>query len=116
MNIIFEDSITDEINKKYTLLPLDKIYSLELDCVRTAYCALSNISIAELMTLENYVDLHRNMINNYYNRNWSFCEQALEHLIGHWNGEVDTFYNHFAHRVQFYKDNDPGEDWDGVVR
>jgi len=56
------------------------------------------------------------MINNYYNRNWSFCEQALEHLIGHWNGEVDTFYNHFAHRVQFYKDNDPGEDWDGVVR
>jgi len=116
MNIIFEEAITSELNEKYTLLPLDKIYSAELDRVRTAYCALSNISIAELMTIENYVDLHRNMISNYYKRNWSFCEQALEHLIGHWNGEVDTFYKHFAQRVQFYKDNDPGEDWDGVVR
>ena len=116
MNIMFEDSITDEVRSRYTILALDKFYSSESDSVSTAYCLVENIPIPEMATLENYVDLHENMMSNFYKRNWSFCEQAIEHLTGRWNGEVDSFYDNILTRITTLKNTeDLDESWNGIL-
>ena len=61
------------------------------------------------------VMLFKNLMKNYRLQNWKFCEDALEHLIGKWNGELDTFYKEISRRVTEYKDQDLGTDWTGVI-
>lgn len=115
MNIMFEDSITDDVKSKYTLLPLDTFYFADADKKSTAYCLIENTPIQEMFSVEQYRDLHQNLIKNYYLRNWNYCEQAVEQLMGRWNGEVDSFYIEMDSRVKTYKEQDPGPDWTGVL-
>ena len=65
--------------------------------------------------IEQNTNLHRKLIENYRKKNWDYCEQAIEHLKGLWNGEVDSFYNEIEQRVAKYKEQDPGADWDAVI-
>jgi len=116
MNIIFEGNITPAVKERCTLLRLDQFFLKELDKISTAYCVLDYVSIKDMSTLENYINMHESMMDNFYKRNWNFCEQALEHLTGHWNGELDTFYAHFSDRVKSFKESEPDEDWDGIIR
>jgi hypothetical protein len=69
-----------------------------------------------MFTIEQFLELHKNLMKNYRLQNWKFCEDALEHLTGKWNGELDTFYNEVNRRIQLYKVNDPGPEWDGVIQ
>jgi hypothetical protein len=112
---MFEDSITDDVKSKYTLLPLDTFYFADADKKSTAYCLIENTPIQEMFSVEQYRDLHQNLIKNYYLRNWNYCEQAVEQLMGRWNGEVDSFYIEMDARVKTYKEQDPGPDWTGVL-
>jgi hypothetical protein len=69
----------------------------------------------EMATLENLKNLHANLVSNYKKKDWNFCEQAIEQLIGKWNGEMDSFYAELSARIQTFKQTDPGDDWDGVI-
>ena len=115
MNIMFEDSITDEVKSKYMLLPLDTFYFAAAEKKSTAYCLIENTPIQEMFSIDQYLELHRNLIKNYYLRNWNYCEQAIEQLTGRWNGEVDSFYNEMDSRVKAYKEQDPGIEWTGII-
>ena len=42
MNIMFEESITDEVKSKYMLLPLDTFYFADAEKNSTAYCLIEN--------------------------------------------------------------------------
>jgi hypothetical protein len=112
---MFEDSITDDIKSKYMLLPLDTFYFVDADKKSTAYCLIESAPIQEMFSVDQYLDLHQNLIKNYYLRNWNYCEQAVEQLLGRWNGEIDSFYNEMDERVKTYKEQDPGPDWTGVL-
>ncbi len=115
MNIMFEDSITDEIRTRYTLLPLDTFHFVTAQKTSTAYCLIENTPIQEMFSVDQYLDLHQNLVKNYYLRNWNYCEQAIEHLLGRWNGELDSFYKEINSRVQHFKEQDPGPDWTGII-
>lgn len=115
MNIMFEESITDEVREKYTLLELDTFHFANTDTTSTAYCLIENIPIQEMLTIEQFQSLHSNLIKNYRSKNWKFCEDAVEHLTGKWNSEVDSFYVNLMDRVNQYKSQDPGTDWTGII-
>lgn len=115
MNIMFSNSITDEIRSKYILLELDKFYFPDTEQVDTAYCLVENTPIQEMFSVDQYLDLHNNLIKNYRSKNWKFCEDALEHLNGRWNNELDSFYQVISERINYFKDNDPGDDWTSVI-
>jgi len=115
MNIMFEDSITDEIRTRYILLPLDTFRLAAAKNTSTAYCLIENTPIQEMFSVDQYLDLHQNLVKNYYLRNWNYCEQAIEHLLGRWNGELDSFYKEINSRVQHFKEQDPGPDWTGII-
>jgi hypothetical protein len=55
------------------------------------------------------------LIENYHKRNWNFCFQAIEHLQGKWNGQVDSFYDILLARVQSLSQQQLDDQWDGVI-
>lgn len=117
MNIIFATrEEAAELQNKYVVLELDTLRFPGSNNPRIAWCIveLSNLNITEVPALEQYQDLHNNMMRNYRLRNWKYCEDALEHLRGRWQGVLDTFYSEITKRINEFIHTDPGEDWDGV--
>ena len=115
MNIIFDKSHLEQLQSKYTVLELDTFRIESTDQQRTAYCVVENVPILEMAQIESFKNLHANLMDNYRKQDWNYCEQAVEHLIGKWNGELDSFYADLLERIISYKENSPGSDWDPVI-
>lgn len=118
MNIVFATrEEAEDLRKKYTVLELDTFrFTDKLDPV-ISWCVLdtASVTLKDLSQMSQFVDLHNNMIRNYRLRNWKYCEDALEHLVGKWRGEIDSFYAVMSDRINLYRDKDPGPEWDGSV-
>lgn len=112
MHIIFGDQVTS-FKDKYTLLELDTFF--QKGQVRTAYCVVDQIPIDEIHRTLEFSNLHANLIVEYRKKNWNYCEQAITHLHGRWNGAADSFYDVISKRIKEYQQHDPGPDWNGVL-
>lgn len=106
-----------ELKSKYTILELDTLRFADSDQTQTAWCVIStdSLSLQELIELDRYQELHNNMMRNYKLKNWKYCENAIEHLLGRWKGDLDSFYNEIASRIETLKQHDPGLNWDGAL-
>lgn len=115
MNIIFAGPEVEELRKKYTVLELDT-FRMPPDgqCI-TAYALLENVPINEMHRIAEFADLHRNLIQEYKKRNWRYCEDAIEHLLPCWNGELKSFYEILHQRILLLKTQTLGDDWQGYV-
>ena len=102
------------IEEKYTVLTLDT-FSLPDGSLHTAYCVVENIPIDELPKTEHLKKLHANLILNYSQQNWNYCEQAIEQLMGKWCGEVDSFYQELINRISHLKTQTLNDNWNGVI-
>lgn len=115
MNIIIDPEQLNNYTEKYTVLELDTIRILPENRLVTAYCVVETIPIQELPQVESKRDLHKNLMINYRKKDWNYCSQALEHLIGSWNKELDSFYADLQSRIAKYTEEDPGDSWDGTI-
>lgn len=115
MNIILGDQTLTDVADRYILLELDRFRVPDREDPITAYCVLEPLPLNEMLDLPQYQELHAKLMENYRRKNWSFCEQAIEHLRGKWNGDVDSFYQDILTRVDKYKQSDPGDTWDGTI-
>jgi hypothetical protein len=115
MYIIFGDDQVASMREKYSILELDTIRIGAHGPELKAYAVVENIAIPDLPMVESWTKLHENLINYYRKKDWNFCEQAIDNLIGSFNGELDSFYSEIQSRVNSYKENNPGEDWDWVI-
>ena len=113
MNIIFGDNIAELAREKYTVLELDT-FMIE-DQTATAYAVVEKIPLQEMATLDQFKTLHENLMVEYRKRNWKYCEDAMEHLKGRWNTELDTFYSEIYNRIQDLKTQLLPDDWIGAV-
>ncbi len=116
MHIIFGQDRAKELEQKYTVLELDRFQINDSDQIHSAYCVIENVGITELPNLDRMKNLHVELMSNYQKHNWDFCLQALEHLIGKWGGELDSFYDDLRSRIEFYSKNPPQQDWNGVIQ
>jgi len=115
MNIIVGEENAQQVDSRYIVLELDSIrISKETNPIRT-YCLIEEITLDSIFSLEQNRELHKNLIKNYRLKNWKFCLDALEHLKGQWNRELDSFYNILESRILQYQESDPGKDWDGSI-
>lgn len=115
MNIIIGAQNLSEIRDKYTVLELDTIrVQPDADPV-TAYCVVESVTLDQIPMLQEYLVMHQDLITNYRARNWDFCQQAVATLRGKWGGEADGFYDEIESRVQGFRVNDPGPDWNGIL-
>ena len=113
MHIIFKNQAA-EIEKKYTVLDLDT-FRLSDGNLHTACCVIENLPIAEMNQVNNLRELHQTLIVEYGQRNWDYCEQAIEQLAGKWGGELDTFYAELSKRIQHLKTLDLAADWSPII-
>jgi hypothetical protein len=113
MNIIFKTN-APTIDEKYIVLDLDT-FRLPDGSLHTACCVVENIPVAELSLTQSLKELHTNLIDNYGQRNWNYCEQAIEHLMGKWGGEVDSFYQELNTRIQQLKPQNLDDSWSPVI-
>jgi hypothetical protein len=113
MNIIFGNAIHNVPNS-YTILELDT-FRLGDGSTSVAYCVVEKIPLADFDKLEAYKKVHADLLTNYRAREWTYCEHAIEGLMGKWNGELDSFYSNLLLRVIEYKQNAPGPNWDGIL-
>jgi len=113
MHIIFKHH-SHQLEEKYTVLDLDT-FRLPDGSTHTAACVIENIPIQELAQTENLKLLHAKLIENYGLRNWNYCEQAIEHLMGKWGGELDTFYTDLVSRIVQLKTLNLDDSWSPII-
>ena len=115
MNIIFGDNVADQAREKYTVLELDTFVFEQKAITATAYAIIERVPLMEIVNIESFKQLHANLMAEYRKRNWKYCEDAIEHLRGKWNGDLDTFYTELYERVQQLKDQSLPDDWTGTI-
>jgi hypothetical protein len=113
--IIAGNKDIQDLAKKYIVLELDTIKVGSNNT--TTYCVVdsTNVDINDIGALESYKTLHASLIKNYKIGNWKFCNDAIKHLHGKFNGELDTFYDVFKDRVLTLQEDELPKNWTGVV-
>ena len=113
MNIIFGDSAAQQAREKYIVLELD---TFQVDQqLTTTYALVEKVPLMEMTSLDQFKELHNNLLSEYRKRNWKYCEDAIEHLKGKWNGDLDTFYTVLTERIQDLKTQSLDSTWAGVI-
>jgi hypothetical protein len=115
MNIIIEPENLESFTEKYTVLELDTIRILPENRLVTAYCVVEQMPIPELEKIEEQRQLHTLLLEKYKTRNWTEAVQLIDQLNGRWGGELDSFYEDLQRRIDKYSQQDPGEQWDGII-
>ncbi len=104
MNLIFGQSNVDMLRQKYTVLDLDVVMlatpaggsePMLVGCIIPG----DKIPVNELPQLENWIKLHNDMRAGLDREEYNFCKQCIEHLMGKFGGEVDSYYEVVLQRI-----------------
>jgi hypothetical protein len=115
MNIILGRENVEHAQEKYTVLELDTLLINGAADPVTAYCLIEQVPIDQIAGIDQFRDLHNNLMKNYRLQNWKFCEDAIEHLRGQWGGELDSFYVEMSQRISRLRQEVLDDQWDGVI-
>jgi adenylate cyclase len=113
MYIIFGDTAA-AIPNGHTVLELDTVRRPPDNIPVTAYCVIDKLPLQEFPIAEGNKKLHSELMQHYRACEWDQCGQAIQVLLGKWNGELDSFYVNLDRRVEQYRSNPPPADWDGT--
>ncbi len=111
MNIILGRENIEQAQEKYTVLELDTLIINGAADPVTAYCLIEQVPIDQISGMDQFRDLHNNLMANYRKRNWKYCEDAIEHLMGQWGGELDSFYTEMSQRISRLRHQVLDDDW-----
>ena len=115
MNIILGRENIEQAQEKYTVLELDTLIINGAADPVTAYCLIEQVPIDQIAGMDQFRDLHNNLMANYRKRNWKYCEDAIEHLMGKWGGELDSFYTEMSQRISQLRQQVLDGDWHGII-
>ena len=99
MQIIFGRDNAEKLKDRYTVLDLETIEkdgtTIEVFCLIPG----DKISIGDLPQLDQWTTLHAEFIKGYQTQQYNYCRQCIDHLMGKFGGEVDTFYEEILRRI-----------------
>ena len=111
MNIIFGD-IPPALTQTHTVLELDTFKVMPSETIVRTWCVVDSVPLTEFSKLEHNKSIHHQLIENYRQRQWDYCRSAIFSLTGCWNGELDSFYEHLASRVEQFSQLPLDDSWD----
>lgn len=97
MHIIVGDEAAQALKGNYTVLELETFDNKDKKV--TAYCVVPEVPIMELPNLEHHKQLHADFIREYNLGNYNYCINAVEHLKGKFNGDLDSFYDIIIEKI-----------------
>lgn len=115
MNIVLGEQSVADLDQRYVVLELDTFLVNDRPDPVTSYCVVDSLPIDEIPLQQQWSELHSKLMENYRRKNWNFCLQALEHLQGRWNGNLDSFYQIMQQRIESLSQRELEPDWDGVI-
>ena len=115
MNIIFGADNASRATDKYIVLELDTVMLSPTAEPLVAYGLIEMVPLQDMSKIGSLSDLHANLIKEYKKQNWKFCEDAIEHLQGSWNNELDSFYIDLHNRIQTNKTQTFDAAWTGAL-
>ena len=99
MQLIFGRDNAEQLKERYTVLELETVEkdgtSLEVFCLIPG----EKIGIPDLPQLENWKQLHTDFLHGYQTQQYEYCRQCIDHLMGKFGGEVDSFYQEILKRI-----------------
>jgi hypothetical protein len=115
MNIIFDTENIETIKQNNVVLELDTFYFAQLDKTATAYCVIDNIKITDFDKIEQNQKLHAELVSAFKRKDFKLCQDLLEHLIGAFGGEVDSFYLELSKRAGELNAKALPDDWSSII-
>lgn len=113
MNIILGKENAESLREKYLVLELDRFLTSTSTEPVNSYAVIEISSITDVFRMAEMSDLHENLIRFYREKNWKFCEDAIEHLMGQWSGQLDSFYQYLKSRIE--EGRKSPEDWNDII-
>ena len=99
MQLIFGCENAEKLRDRDKVLELETIekdgVSLEVFCLIPG----EKIGIPDLPQLENWTKLHNDFLHGYHTQQYQYCRQCIEHLMGKFGGELDSFYEEILKRI-----------------
>ena len=74
-------------------------FMLQQTQVKTAIPYFNNF-YKKISSLDQWVHLHKELVENHIKKDYNFCEQAVEHLMGKFKGELDSYYQHILEEAK----------------
>jgi hypothetical protein len=92
MQVIFSRAAADQLRERYTVLELET-FSVGEDLLE-AFCVVpaEKMNLGDLPNLDSHIKMHQELIEQLKVKNYQFCIDAIEHLMGKFGGELDSFY------------------------
>jgi len=115
MNIIFGADNAARATNKYIVLELDTVMITPTAEPLVAFGLIELVPLRDMSKITSLSDLHANLIKEYKKQNWKFCEDAIEHLQGAWNNELDSFYIDLHSRIQTNKTQTLDTNWSSAL-
>ncbi len=116
VKILFGQETAKGLSDRYTVLELDDIAVKGKTEPVKIYTVLDpeEVGYDVIPALQQYVNLHTKLRENYKKQDWKFCTDAISELRGKFAGTLDSYYDILTDRIEDYKKNPPPRDWDGV--
>lgn len=114
MNVIFGHENALKVKDRYKLIELDT-FKYKGGKVVTVFGAIEDLSMDDLVRVDELLHLHGLMMTVYGARQWPETIKFIEMLRGHWDGEFDSFYDILRERCEGYIANPPGDEWTPVI-
>ena len=90
--------------------------TLELDCIAVKGKKEGvNIYTVFEANVKVFSKSHEHFLQNYRSKDWKEAIFTATHLINN-QPELKEYYTMMLERIEYFKSNDPGKDWDGVYR
>jgi hypothetical protein len=100
MQIVWNKEAVEKLKNTHTVLELET-FTIEGQDI-TTYCVVppEKIGLTGFSTLEAYKEMHAAFVDAYKRRDEKLCRDVAPHLIGHFDGELDSFYTEILNRFE----------------
>jgi hypothetical protein len=99
MQIIWSQEAAERLSNSHTVLELET-FEVKGESI-TTYCVVpAEKIIGELSQLDTNKNLHSEFLKAFKKKDYKFCEDCAELLIGKFGGELDTFYEEILKRIR----------------
>ena len=100
MEIVYGRENADMIRERHLVLDLETVdvngTPIDLYCV----IPTDKLNFKEIQDLPMWTKLHQDFIQGYIEKQYPYCLQCIEHLMGKFGGEVDSFYEIIKDRIE----------------
>lgn len=112
VRIVLGQDTARYVQRDYQLFELDKIaVKGKKEGVRIFTALENELGVAKAHVLVS----HQMFLNGYREKNWDNAIYHAKELMKY-NKELKKYYEMMIERIEYLRDNDPGEKWDGVYR